>query len=232
MRNRKPALLIILLLIFSAFQVSAQIIKGEAIAGFNLTQVDGDEVFGFHRIGANLGAGVMIPFGKKGKWDISLETIFTQKGSYQKPQYNDSLNNGQVITGEYKLRLNYVEVPVLVMFTDKELISFGVGVSWGRLFGVKEWEHGRLVDSTTLRNGPYSKNDFCALADMRIKLWKALKINLRYQYSLAKIRTREFQSMDPNVEPKIREQYNNVITLRLIYVINEKRSHENFENVQ
>lgn len=232
MRKVISAILFLILLTFTAINVSAQIIKGEAIAGLNLTQVDGDEVFGFRKFGANLGAGVLIPFGKKGKWDVSLETLFTQKGSYQKPQYEDSIDNGQVLTGEYKLRLNYVEVPLMVMYTDKELISFGLGLSWGRLFGVKEWEHGEIVPTTTLRNGPYSKNDFSVLADIRIRIWKALKINLRYQYSMVKIRTREFTSKDPNIEPKIRDQFNNVISLRLIYVINEQRSRENFENAR
>lgn len=231
MNNNKKLILLVIVLLFSAYHLSAQIIKGEALAGFNLTQVDGDEVFGFHKFGMNLGAGVMIPFGKKGKWDVSLETLYTQKGSYQRPQYSDSLKNGQIITGEYKLRLNYVEVPFLVMFTDKELISFGLGMSWGRLFGVKEWEHGRLVDSTTLRNGPYSKNDFSALADIRIRLWQALKLNLRYQYSLAKIRTRDFRN-EYTGEEWSRNQFNNVITLRLIYVFNEKRSRENFQDAR
>jgi len=230
MKSFKPTYLIILIILFSGFQLKAQIIKGEAIVGLNLTQVDGDEVFGFHKFGANLGAGVMIPFGKKGKWDVSIETLFTQKGSSQKPRYNDSLSNGEVITGEYKLRLNYVEVPVLVMFTDKELISVGAGFSWGRLVGAKEWEHGQRIDSTTWNSGTYKPNDFSILGDIRIRLWQALKLNLRYQYSLVKIRTREFEDLAGNTWT--RHQFNNVITMRLIYVFNEKRSRENFQDAK
>jgi len=230
MKSFKPTYLIILIILFSGLQLKAQIIKGEAIVGLNLTQVDGDEVFGFHKFGANVGAGVMIPFGKKGKWDVSIEALFTQKGSSQKPRYNDSLSNGEVITGEYKLRLNYVEVPVLVMFTDKELISFGAGFSWGRLVGAKEWEHGQRIYSTTWNSGTYKPNDFSILGDIRIRLWQALKLNLRYQYSLVKIRTREFEDLSGNTWT--RNQYNNVITLRLIYVFNEKRSRENFQDAQ
>lgn len=226
-----PAYLIILIFLFFDSQLKAQIIKGEAIAGVNLTQVDGDETYGFHKFGANVGAGVMIPFGKKGKWDVSIEALFSQKGSSQRPQYNEVDSTGQVTTGEYKLRLNYVEVPLLLMFTDKEIISVGAGFSWGRLVGIKEWEHGRRVESTTVSNGPYSKNDFSILGDLRFRLWKALKINLRYQYSLVKIRTREFTN-ESTGDTWTRKQYNNVITLRLIYVFNEKRSRENFQDAQ
>jgi len=219
-----------MLVLLMSLQVSGQIIKGEAIAGINLCQVDGDEAFGFHKIRANVGVGVMIPFGKKGKWDVSIETLFSQKGSYQGPQYNDTSSTGQLLTGEYKLHLNYLEIPALVMFTDKELITVGAGFSWGRLVGVKEWEHGQRVDSTTLNSGTYSKNDFAILGDIRIRIWQALKINLRYQYSLVKIRTREFSNLAGDTWT--RDQYNNVITLRLIYVFNEKRSRENFIDAQ
>lgn len=230
MKKLKLSYLSLVIILFLSLQVSGQIIKGEAIIGMNLTQVDGDEAYGFHKVGANIGAGVMIPFGKRGKWDVSLEALFTQKGASQKPQYNDTLKDGQVLTGEYKIKLNYAEVPVLVMFTDKERITVGAGFSWGRLVGVKEYEHGQLVDSTTLNSGTYSKNDFAILGDIRIKLWEALKLNLRYQYSLVKIRTREFSNTAGDTW--MRNQFNNVITIRLIYVFNEKRSRENFLDAQ
>lgn len=222
---RLPYILIIIT-VLTSLQVSGQIIKGEAIAGINLSQVDGDEAYGFHKIRPNVGVGVMIPFGKKGKWDVTIETLYSLKGAYQKPQYIDTLNSGEVLTGEYKLHLNYFQIPALVLFTDKELITVGAGFSWGRLVGVKEWEHGQRVDSTTLDNGPYNKNDFSILGDLRIRIWKALKLNLRYEYSLVKIRTREFTNRAG--DSWTRNQYNNVITFRLIYVFNEQRSRENF----
>jgi len=230
MRLKNITIYTILLLFFfgCATELNAQIIKGEAIVGMNLTQVDGDEVFGFKKLGANLGAGVMIPFGKRGRWDVSFETLYTQKGSKQRAQYSDSLNNGTVITGEYKLNLNYVEIPVMVMYTDKEFISAGAGLSWARLVGVKEYEHGNLVETTTLNNDVYNKNDFSILADFRVRIYKSLKFNLRYQYSLFKIRTREFEDLAGNTWT--RDQYNNVITFRLIWVFNEVQSRKNFSS--
>jgi hypothetical protein len=205
-----------LLIIFFVEKSDAQIIKGEAILGMNLTQVDGDEVYGFHKIGANVGAGVLIPFGKRGRWDASFEALFSQDGSFQPPQYDDSLSY------EYELHLNYAQIPILVMFTDKEFISIGAGFSWGRLVGVKEWEHGQLVESTTLNSETYHKNDYCFLADIRIRIYKSLKFNLRYQYSLSKIRTREYSDLSGLTWT--RDQFNNVISFRLIYVFGEKKS--------
>jgi hypothetical protein len=233
MRLKNTTVYFILVLLFfgCGTELKAQIIKGEAIVGMNLTQVDGDEVFGFKKVGANLGAGVMIPFGKRGRWDVSFETLFTQKGSKQKAQFPDSTlitcgGDSTIVTGQYKLNLNYVEIPIMILYTDKDFISAGAGFSWSRLVGVKEYEHGNLIETTNLNSGVYNKNDFSILADFRIRIYKSLKFNLRYQYSLLKIRTREFYDLQCNI--KTRDQYNNVITFRLIWVFNEVQSRKNF----
>lgn len=193
--------------------VQAQFIKGAVIAGVNLSQVDGDEVYGFKKFGANVGAAAIIPF--TDRWEVSIETIFSQKGSHQKPQRDDSL------TGEYLLKLNYLDIPVLVHYNDKDIITFGLGFSYGRLTHVEEYEHGRKIESTTI-DGPYSRSDVNGIADVRFRVWQRLKFNLRYAYSLKKIRTREFTP--PYVDPWTRDQYNNFWSFRMIYVINEKQS--------
>lgn len=221
----KTLIVILLIIIGISPKVSGQIIKGEALLGFNLTQVEGDEVHGFKKPGLNIGAGVLIPFKKN--WDISMEVIFNQKGARQKPQYTDSLSNGHVITGEYKLRLNYVEVPLMVFYTDKEFISVGAGFSWGRLVGVQEWEHGNRVESTTLTSRTYNKNDFNYIFDARIRIKGPLKFGVRYQNSMAKIRTREFTDFSGNTWT--RDQYNKVLTFRLIYIFNEVQSRSNLD---
>ncbi|MFK5857385.1 MAG: porin family protein [Bacteroidota bacterium] len=218
-------IIIITLLIIAGISNSAigQIIKGEAIVGLNLTHVEGDEVSGFKKFGYNLGAGVLIPFKKK--WDVSMEVTFNQKGSREGDQYNDTDSLGNTLTGAYKLRLNYVEVPVLVHFTDKEFITVGAGFSWGRLVGVQEWEHGKIVESTTLTSGVYDRNDFSYILDVRIRVKGPLKFGVRYQSSMVKIRTREFS--DLSGETWTRDQFNKVLTFRLVYIFNEIQSKRN-----
>ncbi len=220
--------IIISLLIISGVPspLAGQIIKGEAILGLNFTQVEGDEVHGFKKLGLNIGAGVLIPFKKN--WDVSMEVTFNQKGATQRDQYNETDSLGNVTTGAYKLRLNYVEVPVLIHYTDKEFISIGAGFSWGRLVGVQEWEHGKRVESTTLASSVYNKNDFCYIIDARIRIKGPLKFGVRYQNSMVKIRTREFENSIGDTWT--RDQFNKVLTLRLIYIFNEERSRSNFNN--
>jgi hypothetical protein len=171
---------VFLLAAFLAFagQARAQRIQGAIIAGGNLSQVDGDEIFGFNKIGFNGGLGAVVPFGKN--FQFTIETLYSQKGSYQGKQYEDVDSAGNVTTGEYKVNLDYLEVPVLVMYNDKDVITGGVGFSYGRLVRVREYEHGQRIETTTLNDGPYERNDFSALADIRFRIYKKFKLNLRY----------------------------------------------------
>ena len=202
-------------------QVNAQQIMGVAIAGGNLSHVEGDDVFGFRKFGVNVGAAAVVPFAEK--WSFTIETIYNQKGSFHKEggrgmdyRYRHDYNH-------YKLVLNYVEVPVLVHFEDKTGLRAGLGLSYGRLIEVKEWEDHVRIATTTLNDGPYELNDYNALIDLQYPIYKQLKINVRYAFSLVKIREREYVNVDPD-ETKIRKQYNRVLSLRILWFFNEETS--------
>ncbi len=193
-------------------KVNAQAFKAEIIGGTNISQVDGDEVFGFLKYGVNMGLGVVMPIHKN--WSLSFETLYTQKGSRLGKVYSDSLD------GSYKLHLNYAEVPFLIQYTDRDRASAGIGFSWGRLVAVNEWKNGYRVDSVTLLDGPFSRNDWQILADLRLKLYKNLRLNARYAYSMKKIATRNVRDSMSGVM-NVRDFYNNLWSIRLIYTINE-----------
>ena len=206
----------------------SQRILGAVSAGVNLSQVDGDEKYGFKKVGLNLGPSVIIPFGKNKKWSFSMELLFSQIGSRQKSQYqNDTVvdtTKGGYYDG-YKLNLTYVQIPFMVHFTDKKIIAGGVGLLYGQLVGAQEWEDyndGRgYVKTETNLQGPYSMADLQAIVDIRLRLYQRLWFNFRYSYSVFPIRTREF--VNPVYHNTwIRKQYNNVITFRLTYIFNEE----------
>jgi len=202
MRN---IIIIISLLLFTNIQ--AQNIKGGLYGGFNLSQVDGDEVFGYHKIGFNGGPTAIIPF--RNNFSFSIETLYNQKGSFQKPISRDT---GY---GMYRLKLNYVEVPLLVHYRDKGKINFGAGFTWGKLVGFKEWEHNAQIN--WIKDSiPYKGNDICALIDVDFPIYDRFRFNFRYSYSLFKIRTRYYPIINTT-----RFQYNNVLTFRLLYVFKD-----------
>jgi len=187
---------------------------GIANLGFNLFQVDGDEIYGFRKFGVNVGPSVMYSFGQKKQWQLILETTFSQKGSYQKypNTYIDTMK-----LPYYNLRLNYVEIPLIFLYNDNDIISFGIGLSYSRLTKVKEIEYGKVNKYNTMR-GPYDADDLDVLVELRFRLYQKLYFNIRYSYSIDKIRTREF---DNGINTWTRNQYNNVLTFRLLWYFNQ-----------
>lgn len=205
----------------------SQHILGAVSAGINLSQVDGDEVYGFKKVGFNGGPSVIIPFGKDKKWSITLELLFSQQGSRQKSVYPVSNTIDSARAGfydGYRLSLNYVQIPVIVHFTDKRFLAGGLGFQYGQLVGVTEYEdyndNRGYARSTTTLQGPYTRADIQALADVRIRIYRGFWFNVRYSYSILPIRTREF--VNPFFgNTWLRKQYNNVISLRLVYIFND-----------
>lgn len=245
------------LFIFFLFSLSAvlhaQVFKGEIIAGANVTQYDGDEMYGYRKIGANAGLGVMFPFNfKKGqkdkRWALSMEIILNQKGSHNK-NYT-GINFCDTCPPEipcdpnikYNVNLNYVSIPFLLHYNDKDAWMFAVGLAYNRLAGMKEIENGinneniyqistiinpsqkKIEEMLRYRDALFSKDEISVMFDVRFRIWQQLKFNFRFEYSLLPIGLRKFYLKEGiEVPPYIRKQYNNVLTFRLIYMLNEPK---------
>ena len=195
-------------------KISAQHILGALSLGMNLTQVDGDVFYGYNKIGLNVGPQVIIPFGKNKKWSVSMELLYSQKGSY---------HSGATDSTNYRLTLDYAEIPLLIHFTDKKLISGGVGFSYGQVINYKETKN-NFYDSLFRYQTGLSNNDYSVIGDVQIRLWSKLWAGVRYQYSMKSNRT--VLVTNRNTMPRTaytRYQYNNVITIRLTWVFNQEK---------
>jgi hypothetical protein len=208
--------ILLILVLLSAGRALGQPIKGAAMVGFNLSKVAGDEVNGFwqfYRFGANIGAAAIIPFKKN--WDVTLEVDYTQKGAFWGGGVQDDN-----YPWRYELRLDYVEVPLLVHYNDRDIITAGLGFSWGRLVRSTEVEdNGNLPayqDSV-----PFNTDDFSIMGDLLFRLYKRMHLNIRITHSLAAIREREFRNVATGSTWE-NKQYNFLISLRLVYIFNEK----------
>ena len=261
----KKLFLISSIVILTAFinPLKAQMFKGEVFAGGSMSQVDGDECYGYERIRGQVGAGVLWSVLDEDWLDLGLEIVYNPKGALRA----DTLKyNSGSFFGLYDLKHNYVEVPMMVYFTDKHRYSVGLGFSFGRLVGLTE-KINNIETGTTVGNGrlrwvdgfpgvegmdvtsfstlddltesglydetqnpptllvqnsnSYSKNDYTICADFRIRIWQGLHAQLRYQYSLAPIRIRLYEEYKPYLEYKVRQQFNNQVSIRLTYIFGE-----------
>jgi hypothetical protein len=277
MKRFRTTFLLLAFLVAAPTLLRAQIIKGEVFVGGNAAQVDGDECYRYRKFGVHAGAGALVPI--TNFMDVGLEVLFSQKGANK----NDSLNlHLGSYTGTYNLKLNYVEVPLMIYLTDKNRFSVGIGFSYGRIVGISEkangvstgiglgdgklhWKENEddLPDISKVKNitqlgdivhsagfadsisipqvvansHTYRPRDFGICADLRVRIWEGIHAELRYQYSIVPIRTRLFykdqnetllKDDDKNVPP-LQLQYNNSLTLRVVYIFNERRSKSNKE---
>ena len=223
----KKYILIGLFILFATFSnvAKAQIFLGEAFVGYNICQVDGDQIMGFFKPGINVGVGVIAPVWsiRNFSLELSMEVLYNQKGAKQGRKFFDHAIDpvtGIEITGEYNVNMSYGEVPFMIYFTDKRLASAGVGVSYARLMGLTEYEHG-VRTGVTATSGEYDQNEFNILADVKLRVYKRWKLGFRYSYSLNPIRKREYFNL-AGESLGIFKQYNNLFTFRLTYVFNEK----------
>ena len=241
-------LLLFSFLLFSFLpSASAQRFIGGVAVGMNVTQVDGDEVFGYSKVGFNGGPYVKLMLDKKQRFSVTMELLYTQKGASKKSSgsYVQYIAKGDIVfidslypeidrTVFYKLRTDYLEIPLLFHYDDpRSKVSIGVGFSWARLAYIREMEWDfSMPDSlagarrltTSINSGRYYKNDWGVMADVKIPIYKGLKFNFRFQYSLAPFgQVRQFFSRSDNATaPLERKPFHNTLTFRLIYSFNEK----------
>ncbi|HNX22280.1 MAG TPA: outer membrane beta-barrel protein [Bacteroidales bacterium] len=227
-------ILIVAFCLFFVFHLNAQKFVGGVVGGMNVTQIEGDEVNGYKKAGFNLGGMVMLPLDRKQRFFITTELLFTQKGAYQSNfsgtvesfPYDDTLLIDPSFEERpniyYKIRLDYVEVPVVIHYEDQNTgFAVGVGASWSRLVNYQETVFGHRLYSD-LNSGRYKRNDWSFIIDVKIPVFKALKFNFRYQYSIVPMGAERTFYSGNNVAPFTRVPYNNVLTFRVLYTFNDK----------
>lgn len=110
--------------------ISAQQFKAAAIIGVNASQIDGDSLYGFDKIGLTVGG--RLSYENDKVWDVALEMLYSQRGS------NEKLFNNK---GKQEIILNYLEIPVIFSLRDWHVekenyykVRGEAGLSYGYLF--------------------------------------------------------------------------------------------------
>lgn len=116
----------------------SQSFKGGLTGGFVVSQVDGDSWGGYHKPGVSAGTFVYIMFNDD--WGFRTELKYIQKGSYKAPNYEKGDN------AYYKLRLSYIEMPLLARYVLNDAISFDGGMGISYLFKAMEDTDGNGLD--------------------------------------------------------------------------------------
>lgn len=190
------------LAILSFFLVSmssiAQDFKAGLRGGIVGSQVNGDRLSGFDKGGPLFGGFVnrKLPH----SFSAQMEIVFIQKGS-RKP--TDEFNSF------YLLRLNYIEVPVLLQFNLTNKLTLQAGPSFGTLISSHEENEFQVFNSFS----QFKKLEIAANGGVIYKLSDHFAFDARYSASMSTIRP------FPGVTTAFfdRGQYNIAIEFSLMY---------------
>src|SRR5688500_4095410 len=170
---------IVALNIVSPGLVNAQRFSAAVVAGLNASQIDGDELAGFDKLG--LTGGIKAIVNLESVFDLNVEFLFTQRGSQPdlfNPQYDPDI----------KISLNYAEIPVYVSLGDwwqeedeYHKVSAHAGISFGRLISSKTFDYYHPSDQSLDKFTQYFNNtDLSWLVGASYRMSKNWGVTGRY----------------------------------------------------
>ena len=134
--------------------------------GVTPAQVHGDAYSGFNKIGIMGGVGIERKFSEK--VSASLSFLFIQKGARKNQNVEKFDYNA------YYLNMNYLEVPILITYTQKKFI-FDIGLSAGYL--INYYEADQINNYTGMY--PFRKYEFSFKAGLGYNISPKFFVNFR-----------------------------------------------------
>lgn len=163
-----------LLLIFCSVGLSGQTFQASLLAGGNFSQIDGDDLFGYHQLGAN--AGIRVVAILNDRWRVGPEILFSQQGARR----NQNSTNVSVFD---RIDLNTLEVPLMVYYKDWRLTA-EAGLSYQNLFSYTVVSSGGEDKTATT---PLNSDLVAIKAGVTFFLTERLGLNLRFSKHLTDI---------------------------------------------
>lgn len=149
--------------------VKAQEFGGGVIAGVSSSQLSGDHLGGFNKLGLLLGVYTNRSLSRK--LNVKMELNYIEKGS-RNPENN--------LTGAHEYSLNYIEIPVLLQYQAQSNIKIESGLYLGVLMKeVESYADGVIVEGNNPSNGSFNKTDFGFCIGLDYSISNSLSINSR-----------------------------------------------------
>ena len=183
----------------------AQKFEAGAVLGLNTSQITGDNVAGYNQPGLIAGIWVSRSIGDHAQ--LVMEMEYLPKGSRKNPKPTD------LDFQFYRLRLHYIEVPLIFQYRIKKHFSLETGLSYGALIGVYEAdENGELIGNFAPQE-QFKRSDISFNAGVNWLIDEKWAFNVRSINSIFPVR--DF----PNKVTTFlnRGQYSNCVMGRLLY---------------
>jgi hypothetical protein len=174
MLPRQSQFFFCILFICTSLFAGAQEFQGGMRFGMTATQVDGDRLEGFDKAG--LLAGLTLSRELSERTSLGMEMFFIQKGSF-KPV-------SKVDNSYYRMRLSYIEVPLLLRWKAVKKLELEAGPAFGVLVASQEKDQIGLISYAP----PFERMEYSVNAGIRYALSDEWLFNARYSCSVVPIR--------------------------------------------
>ena len=168
-----------LLLSLVSGSIQAQRFSAGIVGGANASQIDGDQLAGFDKLGLTGGLKAIVNF--ESVFDLHIEFLYSQRGSRPdlfSPEYDPDI----------EVNLRYLELPVFVTIGDwwqeeegYHKVSAHAGLSYGRLITARTFDYFNPEEASLDLLVPFfNKNDLSWLAGISYRMNSRLGVTARY----------------------------------------------------
>ncbi len=185
--------------------------RGGVRAGMTATQISGDDLMGFHQIGATDGLFATCPLNDRDNLKLQAEIDFTMKGSRNYTPPKQAANP----SAKYVLTLGYLEMPILLKWKFARITIMGNSdfeFEAGPVFGVNIFKKERDIYGIINGRPDFRTFEFSAMAGLSWMFNEHHGLSFRFANSLIPVRI-------PNwaISRRIKKQYNSVLMFSYFY---------------
>lgn len=193
---------------FLALSNQAQNFGGGIILGLSTSQVGGDDLAGFNKLG--ILAGIFANKSISELLRLQMEMNYIQKGS-NNPDMNDYKSEN---VGKTDISLNYIEVPILLQYQQNTTLKIEGGIQFANLInGYYNDSYGEITYSEIT---PFIKNDVGLILGMDYKFSENFSLNTRISNSILPIGKEDYNH--PSTYNSTRKgKYNSVLSFAIHY---------------
>lgn len=184
----------------------AQLFDAGFVVGPSFSQIEGDDVAGYKKIGLN--AGVMVEINFSDIWVASMELLYVQKGSAT------AFVNNQDFIDDFKIVHEYVEIPFILNYQDKGGMNFGAGVVPVYNVRSRRFELGEEIPNFFDPPNEIKKWGLAAALNLSYRINRFSQVNARWTYDVI-----PYQKRFSNNRQEIVGIYNNSIAIRYIFLM-------------
>lgn len=208
------------------------------MASIVASQVDGDNLGGFHKPGFSTGLWTSRFINEKQSVKLQIEMKFIQKGSqtnsltFRNDSNNTNVNNSQNAYNAnpyYRMELNYIEMPFLLQWHKKGFI-YEIGSSIGGLVSAKIFDNYGEVPAGNLDSpqaNPFKRIEWCASIGLGHNLGERFFTIWRLNSSVLPIRPYQINTNTYNFYRFQFGEYNRLLEFSLYYTFGKKKEAAN-----